>query len=316
MSSQGKQNNEYVRVAYYYYKVGLTQEEIAKKMLMSRQRVNRILKKCTELGIVKITIQGYQETHIELEAELEKRYNLKEVIITDIEGNLYDELGMAANHFLMNILQDGDIVGFSRGRAMSAMIDTMENVEKKNITVTQLVGGCNESDTNISSDDIVRRCAEKWNTKPCFLYAPIIVSNRKLKESMIQDSFFAEAYKVIQSCTIAVVGIGDIMNKPLFLQKSTVMEDEYTALLEKHAIGEICTHYFDKNGNAVKSSIDDRVIAVNLPSYKKIPVRIGVAGGKEKHEVVLGAIRGGYINVLVTDLDTALALSNAPDFKQ
>ena len=49
-------NKEMVKVSYYYYKKGLTQGEIAKKMNMSRQRVNRILKKALEDNIVQIKI--------------------------------------------------------------------------------------------------------------------------------------------------------------------------------------------------------------------------------------------------------------------
>ena len=37
----------------------------------------------------------------------------------------------------------------------------------------------------------------------------------------------------------------------------------------------------------------------------KIPVRIGIAGGKEKTEAISAAVKGGYINVLITDLQTA-----------
>ena len=54
---EADRTNEYIKVAYYYYKLGMTQDDIAKKMSMSRQRVNRILKKCLETGIVKISIQ-------------------------------------------------------------------------------------------------------------------------------------------------------------------------------------------------------------------------------------------------------------------
>ena len=49
--------NEYRRAAYYYYKNHLTQEEIAKRMNMSRQRVNRILSACIKNGIVRISIE-------------------------------------------------------------------------------------------------------------------------------------------------------------------------------------------------------------------------------------------------------------------
>jgi DNA-binding transcriptional regulator LsrR (DeoR family) len=33
-----------------------------------------------------------------------------------------------------------------------------------------------------------------------------------------------------------------------------------------------------------------------------------VAGGERKHDAILGALRGGWLNVLVTDVDTASRL--------
>ena len=76
-----EQKNEYRRVAYYYYKEGLTQEEIAKRMKMSRQRVNRIISSCIDLGIVTINIEGLDNSNLELETKLEDKYGLKEVRI-------------------------------------------------------------------------------------------------------------------------------------------------------------------------------------------------------------------------------------------
>ena len=50
------------------------------------------------------------------------------------------------------------------------------------------------------------------------------------------------------------------------------------------------------------------IIAITMEDYKKIPVRIGVAGGEEKAEAIRAAVKGNYINVLVTDLLTAKLL--------
>ena len=90
---------EYRRVAYYYYKAGLTQEEIANRMQMSRQRVNRIVNACIELGIVEITIKGLDKSNLQMETALEEKYQLREVRIVDsvFDKNIYQELGAAGS---------------------------------------------------------------------------------------------------------------------------------------------------------------------------------------------------------------------------
>ncbi len=298
--------NEYVKVAYYYYRTGMTQQEIAKKMSMSRQRVNRILKKCLDTGIVKIVIQELESQNVEIETKFEKASGLNEALIVNCEvGRINESLGAVAASYLDRIVNDNDIIGFSRGRALSAMVDNLAHIDKKNLTVTQLVGGLNAEEANTNSDNLVRHSAEILNAQPFFMYAPIIVESKQLRDSMLNEAFFSQVYSKMKNCTVAVVGIGDMSDKSQFIQKSFLTEKESKCLKDEHAVGEICTHYFDISGKAIDSDINDRVFAIDSVNFKKIPIRIGISGGKDKIEAVTGAIRSGLINVLITDYDTA-----------
>ena len=98
--------NEYRRVAYYYYMLELTQDEIAKRLKMSRQRVNRIVSACVKLGIVKISIEGLEQCNLELETKLEEKYGLREVRIIDNEDEeeVFDVLGKGAAVCLKEML--------------------------------------------------------------------------------------------------------------------------------------------------------------------------------------------------------------------
>ena len=301
--------NEYVKVAYYYYRTGMTQQEIAKKMSMSRQRVNRILKKCLETGIVKIVIQELESQNVEIETKFEKASGLNEALIVNCEvGRINESLGVVAAAYLDRIVNDNDIIGFSRGRALSALVDNLVPIDKNNLTVTQLVGGLNADEASTNSDDIVRYSAEILNAQPFFMYAPIIVESRQLRDSMLNEAFFAQVYTKMKNCTVAVVGIGDMSDKSQLIQKNFLTEKESKELKDERAVGEICTHYYDIEGSVINSDINDRVFAIDSDSFKKIPIRIGISGGSEKIDAITGAIRGGLINVLITDYETATAV--------
>lgn len=298
--------NEYIKVAFYYYKNGMTQQEIAKKMSTSRQRVNRILKKCLETGIVKIVIQEIEDQNVEFETRLEKLTGLNEAVITNNDCNeLNDSLGIAASAYMQRILKDNDVVGFSRGRALSSFVTNLAPVKRKNLIATQLVGGLNAEEAGVNSDYIVRFSSEKLNAKPCFMYAPIMVESKKLRDSMLNESYLSQVYSIMKKCSVAVVGLGDMSEQSLFIQRNFMFDSEYEVLKNKNAVGEICTHYFDINGNIIDSGINDRVFAIDYDNYMKIPVRIGIGGGDQKISTIIGAIRGGLINVLITDFDTA-----------
>ncbi len=51
--------------------------------------------------------------------------------------------------------------------------------------------------------------------------------------------------------------------------------------------------------------IDDRVIAVSLEDLRKIPRVIGVALGDDKAKSIVGALKSGVLDVLITDEKTA-----------
>jgi DNA-binding transcriptional regulator LsrR (DeoR family) len=302
-------SNEYTRIAYYYYKRGMTQDEIAQKLNMSRPRVNRILNRCRELGIVKITIHGISEEYYDLERNLEKLYQLRDVRIVETnEEDLYNALGILSGDYLTEVIKDGDIIGFSRGQAVSALVNHMQPINQSNLTVTQLLGGWNYDNTQTNVDDIVHRFSTKIKAKARYLYAPVLVHSSKLKEALIEEPFFIEAYNIIKSCNIAAVGIGNVKDKPYFMNTSMIDENDYCNLQKNNIVGEICSHYFDENGKSILSSLNDKVISVVLNDYMNIPLRIGIAGGEGKLHAILGAVRGRYINSLITDLKTAQAL--------
>lgn len=294
---------EYIRIASYYYKWGLTQDEIAKKVNVSRQKVNRMLKECINLGIVKFVIPELEDTYVKLEAAIEKKYDLKAVRIAKHtpEENLYSELGRTGSEYLESIFSEGDIIGFSRGRSVAALVDHISPRKVKNTTVVQLMGGWNNENTNGNSDEIVHRFAEKVNARSAMLYAPVVVKSKVLKEAILKEASFLEVYEIIKSCSIAVVGIGSSKYPELI---PTMGEEDYGYIKDK-AIGEICTHFFDKNGNFIKTPFDDRVISVGSEDYMNIPTRIGVAGSLEKVDAIKGALAAKIINVLITDFETA-----------
>lgn len=302
---------EYTRIAYYYYKEGATQEQISARMKISRQRVNRILNACLEQGIVEISIKNLDSIHLELESRIKQKYGLLDIRVVDnaSEDDIYRDLGMAAGHYLASILQDGDIIGFTRGRTLAAMAEYMPAVHKKMLTVVQLLGSRNHEPQNTAANEIVHNFSKKMGARHSMLFAPIFVSSAELKESLYQDPIFSESYRMIQSCNISVAGIGTAESIGFFASLPGIKEADMTELQAGQVItGEIGTHLFDQNGAGISHRYRNRVIAIELNDYLKIPVRIGVAGLAEKVNAIRASLLGKYINVLIVDTHTAKLL--------
>ncbi len=297
-------HTEYIRIAHYYYNAGMTQQEIALRMGTSRQRINRILTACIDMGIVKITIEGAQGMYLDLETKLEKVFGLKKVRVCDIsQPDDYNSLGKAIGDLLKEVVRNGDIIGFGRGKTLAACVRNMPEINDKKLIVTQLMGGQNERHIQTSNDDIVLRFARKTNAESYLIHAPVLVNNKQARDILMSEPTLSDTFNILHSCTIAVCGIGDVASHRQLFEHQ--IGDEGWQKVKQTATGEICTHFYDENGRRISSSLDERIIALNESEFKAIPLRIGIGGGLFKAPAILGAIRGKFINALVTDFQVA-----------
>jgi len=64
----------------------------------------------------------------------------------------------------------------------------------------------------------------------------------------------------------------------------------------------------DLSGAEVPSKLDERGITITAAQLRRIPEVIGIGGGLEKAEAIAAVLRGGWIDVLVTDAGVARRL--------
>jgi DNA-binding transcriptional regulator LsrR (DeoR family) len=89
------------------------------------------------------------------------------------------------------------------------------------------------------------------------------------------------------------------------------LSDEELAEFEgSGVVGDVCARYYDLGGNEVDSAMRDRILSVSLDDLRAIPTVVGIAAGREKALGILGALRGGIIDVLICDDQAARAVLN------
>ena len=300
-----------VKVASLYYKDGLTQEEIADKIKISKYQVNRILKRAIETGVVQITINDSLASISEFEDKLEKKFNLKRAIVVDNLGlsdkELKAKLGQVASNYLLEIIKNNDVIGVAWGTTLNEVVNHLPKKINKNVEIVQVTGGVHQISVNLNCQDIARRFAAAFNTEPHLIYAPAIVESQKLHDMLINEPSIKETFKYFDNITIALAGIGAIYPKVTssFIETGSFNEDELSSLKNNNTVGDIFSHFFDIDGNITSPEIDKRIITISTENLLKIPYLIGIAGGEAKAEAILGALRGKYINILITDSKAA-----------
>jgi len=300
-----------VKVATLYYKDSLTQDDISKKLKISKYQVNRILKRAVENGVVQITINDSLDNIMELEEKLEKEFNLKRAIVVDNFGlsdrELKAKMGQAAASYLLEIIKNNDVIGVAWGTTINEVVSHLPNRINKNVEIVQVTGGVHQLSVNLNCQDIARRLAAVFGVEPHLIYAPAVVESSKLRDLLLNEPSIRETFKFFNKINIAITGIGAIFPKVTssFIETGSLGDKDLEKLKINKAVGDVFSHFFDIDGKISDLSIDGRMVTISKEDIFKIPYSIGVAGGEMKAEAILGAIRGKYINILVTDSKAA-----------
>ncbi len=298
-----------VRVAKLYYEGSKTQQEIARMLGVSRVKVHRILNQARDLGIVEIKIHTpANEKFTEQEHQLVLQHNLRDALVVPAaegEEPIYHSLAKGAARWLASKLKPGTRIGLGLGRTIS-YLPTYFNVSSQvECNFTEIVGGSLENSGGIAKYNVTSKLADIAGGRAELLYAPNMVSNPALRQSLVSEPAVADALERARSCDIVLQSVGTVDETAILYVEDRIERADLERLQAAGAIGDALGHYFDVNGQPISTFMDDRIIGIGLEDLKNIPWSVVVAGGEEKHAVVQAALRGGYFNVLITDTVTA-----------
>ena len=303
------------KVARLYHEQGLSQPNISTRLHISQSRVSRLLTKATEVGIVRTTVVNTAGVYAELEDELEKRYSVSEIVIVDTadsEEQILKSLGSAAAHYLESTLTGGDKIGISSWSA--TLLSTVEamrpKVSKVADEVVQVIGGVGESNAQAHAVRLAGRLAEVTGARVSYLPAPGLVSTPDAARALFANQNISSVLNSVEELTLLLVGIGSIDPSKLLKESgNSLSEKERKELAKLGAVGDVCMRFFDENGKSLKTNLDKRIIGISADQLKNISRRVAVAGGARKHKAIRAALKGGWVNVLITDHKTAKKLA-------
>lgn len=292
--------------ARMYYMEGRTQREIAEELHISRPKVSRLLSQAREEGIVSISVNDPLATVDTLADLLKDELGLSSVVVVPSEGGKQEQirrrLGRAAARYLEESIQKGDVVGIGWGRTLHELVKALKRKRECDLTVIPLMGGLVQIAPSFQVHAMARVLSEQFGGiwKP--FYVPAIVESESIQKSLLASEDVNRVVESWTDLTVALVGIGNLDLGPevQMLFVDYLDGDTRVHLEQSQAVGDICMRFFDIRGKPIVEGLPG-VISIELDRLHQVPRRIGVAGGKEKAEAIVGAVSGGYINVLITD---------------
>jgi len=297
-------------VATLYYEDELTQQEIARRLGISRSNVSRLLTEARQKGIVEIRINYPWHTLPSLQTALMARFHLPMVRVLKSEHYDYKRmlrgLGSLAARYLEGVLKDVSILGIGWGTAVCEVVHALRPVKRMDIDVVQMIGAVGSGDPLIDGPELARMLANTLGGRYNYLHAPLIVDNGEVQQALLNEQRINETLQLACKADIALVGIGSVEpSLSSLIRAGYIDEQELAAIRQSGAVGDICARQFDIHGRVLDIELNRRVVGIDIESLKKIKCVIGVAGGILKAPAILGALRGKIIDVLVTDAEAA-----------
>jgi DNA-binding transcriptional regulator LsrR (DeoR family) len=297
--------DQLVRASRLYYELGETQNGIAELLGVTRPQVSRLLKRARAEGIVEIRIVDRTAVDSPAADALRARFGLDAVHLAPTIAGPEDltrrMVGRLAAEVFRGALRTGATVGIGDGASVAATAGALEETATPvAVTVVPLCGGYW---TTGPDREPYRRVADALGGQARGLMAPGLVDDGATQRSLVAHAGVRAIIELWDRLDVALFGIGG----PAWssAQLGERVEGELDAA---GAVGEVLVAPFDIDGRFVCPALRERVIALDARHLGRIPVAIGVASGEGKVRPILGALRGGVVRTLVTDVATAEAV--------
>jgi DNA-binding transcriptional regulator LsrR (DeoR family) len=295
-----------------YHQRGMSQAQVAKHLGLSQARVSQLLKAAVEQRIVETVVHVPTGMFSHVEDGLERGYGLEEVTVVDAGpsgGDLKHALGAGAAPFLQLALEGAKVIGVSAwSETLLAAVEAMQPIAPdKGRYVVNIFGGFGPSASQ-GYTRLMQRLAVLCGARPVFLLGPGVVANARLRNALRREPQVQEVVSYYDRLSVLLVGIGAVPTASVLSAMGYVSEEDQAELRAKGAVGDISLHFFDADGRPVHTSLDDRVVGIELEQLRRVPRIVAVAGGEGKVDAIHAALVGHWIHSLITDLDTAQAL--------
>lgn len=298
-----------MRIARKYYELNMGQLEIAKEEGISKSTVSRLLQKAIDLGFVKVTVEYPLESVEEIENQLKSLFGLKDVFVAP---NVVDDESIALKDTCKALAQNLDlyiknksIVGVSWGKTMNCLSEFVNQLQAKEIKVVQLNGGVAKYTNPTGASQIVDALTHAGNGTGYLFPVPAVVDSKEISDVLKKDSQVQKVLNLARKAQITIFSVGALSKKSILYEVGYLKEKDYNQLEEAAAVGDIASRFFRVEGTIANESLNERVVGLELDELKSKEFNIAIAVGIQKVDAILGALAGGYMNVLYTDEKTA-----------
>ena len=167
---------------------------------------------------------------------------------------------------------------------------------------------CCENELDVRT--LVSRMAKAFSGKNYYLLTDALMSSEKATQIIKQEKNNRQVFEMYKKINVSIGGVGSFYpKKESVLAKPDFMSaDDLKSLEQAKVVGDIALRFFDKDGKECKTSLAQRMIAIDLEQFKKIDTKITMASGISKAHCLYSALKGGLVDVIIVDYKLASKL--------
>lgn len=299
------------RVAALHYLHGLSHQEIANLLGLSRVQVTRMLAKARREGIVEIRIHSDEPIFPDLQAALASQFGIASTWIAPSFPDPSETLasvGTIGAACLQSALRPGSTVAVGLSTTLASIAPHF-GPDQLEVSIVPAIGSRPGARGSVSPHEVAAQLADAVGARSYHLPAPFLASSERSAAMMRAEPDVASALDLARHADIGLFGIGGVTRGSGILVDTAMSDEKVSQLIARGAVGDISGSFFDLDGKFVAGPMDDRMIGLTYNEILALPVRIGVAFGPDKAQAIRAALTGGIITALVTDYETANALT-------
>ncbi len=292
------------RAGWLYYIAGNTQDEIARKLGVSRQTAQRMVSLAVTERLIKVRFDHPLGRCLELSDRLKEMYGLEQCEVVPADPTSKSEtLGIveaaAAVMERYFVSQHPVIVGLGTGRTLRAVSEQISPMEAPQHKIVSLVGNIGP-DGSATVFDVASRVGERVGAPHYPMPFPVVAATVHERKLLVTQKSLRNVMDLAAQADVSFVGIGTVDETAALLRDGFVRPEELRAMVKAGAVGEITGWSFDASGTLIDGLVNDRVLGVPLeaPARRKV---IGLAMAPGRFAAIKGALVGKLINEFITN---------------
>jgi DNA-binding transcriptional regulator LsrR (DeoR family) len=304
------------RAAWLYYMEGLTQDQVAKVLNLTRTRVLRMLASAREDGTVQIRVTAPIARCVRLEREVRARFDMERVVVVpdpQDEARLPAMIGAALGQMLPDLLAEGMTIGLGWGRTLLESLPYVEARALEEMRVVSLLGGIAQAH-RFNPAEFAWRFAQIFNGDAFLITAPAIVDSVETKTALIERCGLSTVLDMADQLDMVVLSVGGIESGATTYRTGYIAESDRRSLQAAGAVGDLLFHFLDSAGELVDHPINARIMSADMAAIRRAKTRVIASGGADKIDILRASLAFVRPTVLVTDeLTAARLLEDSPD---